>query len=145
MEYIHNLILSSMIRFTMHLYILLGVLALILVIFKLYGTTILGFQDGGGYIMASSNQLLIVKANWCGHCKNAMPDFERLVSASPITKADGSSVTVRMLDSDADANEVQNLNVKGFPTILYQSSDGSISNYNGERSYDAIQAFVMQQ
>ena len=47
--------------------------------------------------------------------------------------------------SDADANEVQNLNIKGFPTILYQSSDGSISNYNGERSYDAIQAFVMQQ
>jgi thiol-disulfide isomerase/thioredoxin len=95
--------------------------------------------------MASNDQLIIVKANWCGHCKRAMPDFERLVSASPITKADGSDVTVRMLDSDENAGEVQNLNVKGFPTILYQSSDGSISNYNGERTYNAIQEFILQQ
>jgi thiol-disulfide isomerase/thioredoxin len=129
----------------MHLYILLGVLALILVVFKLYGTTVLGFQNQYGGSSAAVDQLIIVKANWCGHCKRAMPDFERLVSASPITKADGSAVTVRMLDSDADAGEVQNLNVKGFPTILYQSSDGSISNYNGERTFNAIQAFVMQQ
>jgi hypothetical protein len=74
-----------------------------------------------------------------------MPDFERLVSASPITKADGSAVTVRMLDSDADSGEVQNLNVKGFPTILYRSSDGTISNYNGERTFNAIQEFILQQ
>jgi len=126
----------------MHLYILLGGLALILVVFKLYGTTILGFQN---QITVNQDTLIIVKANWCGHCKRAMPDFEQLVSASPITKADGSSVTVRMLDSDADAAEVKNLNVKGFPTILYQSKDGSVSNYNGERSYNAISAFLMQQ
>jgi len=126
----------------MHLYILLGVLALILVVFKLYGTTILGFQN---QVNISSNQLIIVKANWCGHCKRAMPDFERLVSASPITKADGSSVIVRMLDSDSDSAEVKNLNVKGFPTILYRSSDGSVSNYNGERNFSAIQAFLMNQ
>jgi thiol-disulfide isomerase/thioredoxin len=126
----------------MHLYILLGILALILVIFKLYGATILGFQN---QYAASVDQLLIVKASWCGHCKRAMPDFERLVSASPITKSDGSSVTVRMLDDAADKEEVQNLNIKGFPTILYRSADGSISNYNGERSYDGITAFVANQ
>jgi len=74
-----------------------------------------------------------------------MPDFERLVSASPITKSDGSSVTVRMLDDASDKAEIANLNVKGFPTILYRSADGSLSNYNGERSYDGITAFVMQQ
>ena len=126
----------------MHLYILVGILALILVIFKLYGATILGFQT---QYDVSVDQLLIVKASWCGHCKRAMPDFERLVSASPITKSDGSSVTVRLLDDAEDKAEVQNLNVKGFPTILYRSADGSISNYNGERSYDGITAFVMGQ
>jgi len=126
----------------MHLFILLGVLALILVVFKLYGTTILGFQNQA---TVSQNTLTIVKANWCGHCKKALPDFEQLVSASPITKADGSSVTVRMLDSDKDSAEVKNLNVKGFPTILYQTADGTTTTYNGERSFNAIQAFLMQQ
>ena len=126
----------------MHLYILLGILALILVVFKLYGSTILGFEN---QYNLNVDQLLIVKASWCGHCKNAMPDFERLVSASPITKSDGSAVTVRMLDDAEDQAEVQNLNVKGFPTILYRSADGSISNYNGERSYDGITTFIKQQ
>ena len=139
---IHQLILSSRSRAGMHLYILLGILALILVIFKLYGSTILGFQN---QYDVSVDQLIIVKASWCGHCKRAMPDFERLVSASPITKSDGSAVTVRMLDDAENKDEVQNLNIKGFPTILYQSADGSISNYNGERSYDSITAFVKQQ
>jgi thiol-disulfide isomerase/thioredoxin len=143
-EYMQSLILSSISRFNMHLYILLGVLVLILVVFKLYGTTILGFQNQGP-VMAGQDTLIIVKADWCGHCKKAMPDFEQLVNASPITKADGSAVTVRLLDSDADSSEVKNLNVKGFPTILYQSADGTVSNYNGERSYNAIQAFLMQQ
>jgi len=121
----------------MHLYILLGILALILVVFKLYGTSILGFQNQAG-----GGELLICKADWCGHCKRAMPDFQKLVSSSPITKADGSSVTVRILDSDADADEIKNLNVKGFPTILYQGADGSVSNYNGERTAAAITTFV---
>jgi hypothetical protein len=74
-----------------------------------------------------------------------MPDFERLVSSSPITKSDGSSVTVRMLDDATDKAEISNLNVKGFPTILYRSADGSVSNYNGERTYDGITGFIMSQ
>jgi len=124
----------------MHLYILLGILALILVVFKLHGSSILGFQN-----QYEVDQLLIVKASWCGHCKRAMPDFERLVSSSPITKSDGSSVTVRMLDDATDKAEISNLNVKGFPTILYRSADGSVSNYNGERTYDGITGFIMSQ
>ena len=126
----------------MHLYILLGILALILVVFKLHGSSILGFQN---QYDVSVDQLIIVKASWCGHCKRAMPDFERLVSSSPITKSDGSSVTVRMLDDATDKAEISNLNVKGFPTILYRSADGSVSNYNGERTYDGITGFIMSQ
>ena len=126
----------------MHLYILLGILALILVVFKLHGSSILGFQN---QYDVSVDQLLIVKASWCGHCKRAMPDFERLVSSSPITKSDGSSVTVRMLDDATDKAEISNLNVKGFPTILYRSADGSVSNYNGDRTYDGITGFIMSQ
>jgi thiol-disulfide isomerase/thioredoxin len=123
----------------MHLYILLGILVLILVILKLYGSSVLGFQN-----QMNGGSLIIAKAEWCGHCKKAMPEFKRLVSASPITKADGSSVTVRLLDSDADASELRNYNIKGFPTILFRSSDGTISNYNGQRTADSIQAFINQ-
>ena len=71
-----------------------------------------------------------------------MPDFQRLISASPITKADGTSVKVRILDDTTDKAEITNLNVKGFPTIVYRSSSGDISNYSGERTYEAITTYI---
>ena len=130
-------------RFMHYLYIVLGVLALMLVIIRLYGRSILGFttrREG----FASGAELLIVKAEWCGHCKKAKPHFEKLVKASPVKMQDGSEVTIRMLDSDADKAEVNALNVKGFPTILYRSGSTS-QEYPGERTYDGVMGFLQQQ
>jgi thiol-disulfide isomerase/thioredoxin len=95
-----------------------------------------GFVDGG-----DGKQLLIVKASWCGHCKTAMPDFERLVKASPVKLGDGSSVKIRMLDEKKDKDEVAGLNVKGFPTILYVDG-GNRMEYSGERTYTGVMGFL---
>jgi len=129
----------------MHVYLLLGVLALMLTIIRLYGRSILGFQNmkkkEEGF--ASGPELLIVKASWCGHCKTAKPEFERLVKASPVKLQDGSDVTIRMLDSDDDKSEVEQLNVKGFPTLIYRSG-ASRQEYSGARTYDGVISFLQQ-
>ena len=95
-----------------------------------------------GFQGASSSELLIVKAGWCGHCKSAMPEFQRLVAATPVTLKDGSSVTIRMLDEGADKAEVQTLQVKGFPTILYRGPSGDRMEYSGPRTYDGVMGFL---
>jgi thiol-disulfide isomerase/thioredoxin len=126
----------------MHLYILLGVLVLMLVIIRLYGRSVLGFknrQEG----FASGSELIIVKAEWCGHCKKAKNEFVKLVKASPVKMQDGSEVTIRMLDSDENKDEVSALNVKGFPTILYRSGSDR-QEYPGERTYDGVMGFLKQ-
>ena len=97
---------------------------------------LLGFQNPGG-------EVIICKASWCGHCKSAMPEFQKLVSASPIKLKDGSEITVRMLDSDADSQAIQQLNIRGFPTILYKSSpNASHEEYSGPRTYDGVIGFL---
>ena len=96
-----------------------------------------GFQSGG----AGGNELVIVKAEWCGHCKRALPEFEKLVSASPMKLKDGSSVTIRMLDEKANKSEVEPLNVRGFPTILL-FKDGTRLEYEGERTYNGVMSFL---
>jgi thiol-disulfide isomerase/thioredoxin len=127
----------------MYLYILIGVLALMLVIIRLYGRSVLGFRNREGF--SSGAELLIVKAKWCGHCVKAKDDFEKLEKASPVKLSDGSEVTVRILDEADDKSEVAALNVKGFPTILYQPSSGSRQEYSGARTYDGVMSFLQQQ
>ena len=95
-----------------------------------------------GFQGASSSELLIVKAGWCGHCKTAMPEFQKLVAATPVTLKDGSSVTIRILDEGVDKAEVQALKVKGFPTILYRGPSGDRMEYSGPRTYDGVMGFL---
>ena len=103
---------------------------------------VLGITGSIAAYKAAELVRLIVKAGWCGHCKSAMPEFQRLVAATPVTLKDGSSVTIRMLDEGADKAEVQTLQVKGFPTILYRGPSGDRMEYSGPRTYDGIMGFL---
>jgi thiol-disulfide isomerase/thioredoxin len=125
-----------------NVYILLGLALLLLVLLRVYGRRYLGFEtfkSGGNG--KGDKEVVIVKAAWCGHCKKAAPEFQRLASASPIRLSDGSEVKVRLLDDKADGTEVQGLGVKGFPTILY-FSNGQKTEYSGPRTYDGVMGFL---
>ncbi len=93
-----------------------------------------GFADGG-------KSVVICKADWCGHCKKAAPEFQKLLGASPITLKDGSKITVKILDADKDKTEIAKYKPRGYPTILI--ADGSnITEYPGERTADGVMAFL---
>jgi thiol-disulfide isomerase/thioredoxin len=89
----------------------------------------------------SSKSIVICKADWCGHCKKAAPEFDKLMAASPLTLKDGTKVVVKVLDADQNKDEMKSYNVKGFPSILIQ--DGSrMVDYPGERTYNGVLAFL---
>ena len=115
--------------------ILLGILVLVLI--RIYGRSVMGFEG----FAASGPELLIVKAKWCGHCKTAMPEFEKLVAASPFKLADGNSVTIRMLDEADHKDEIAKLPVKGFPTILFRNGATPVE-YSGPRTYEGVMGFL---
>lgn len=90
---------------------------------------------------SSGKNVVICKADWCGHCKKAAPEFNKLVAASPITLADGSKATVKILDGDKDKAEVAKYNVKGFPSILIVDGQ-TITEYPGERTMNGVISFL---
>ena len=92
-----------------------------------------GFEGG--------KEVVICKADWCGHCQNAKPEFDNLLAASPIALKDGSKVKVRVLDADADKAEVAKYNVKGFPSILVMDG-GNQTEYPGPRTKAGILDFL---
>jgi len=117
---------------TLHIIIL--ILFLLLVLLNYTTPEYEGFED-------SSKSVIICKADWCGHCKKAAPEFDKLVAASPLTLKDGSKVTVKVLDADQNKEEVSKLKVKGFPTVLF--ADGAkMREHPGPRTYDAIVEFI---
>jgi thiol-disulfide isomerase/thioredoxin len=88
-----------------------------------------------------SKSVVICKADWCGHCKKAAPEFNKLLSASPITLNDGTKATVKILDADKDKSEIGKYNVKGFPTVLIVDG-GQTTEYPGERTASGIIDFL---
>ena len=119
-------------------YQILVILLVLLVLLRLVPRSYAyeGFQSG--------TSVIICKAEWCGHCKTAAPEFQKLVNASPIALKNGGSATVTMLDADADKEEMAQYKVRGYPTILIMK-DGQQTEYPGERTYDGVLSFLNQQ
>jgi thiol-disulfide isomerase/thioredoxin len=114
---------------------IIAILLVILVVLSVYNQRKLeGFE-------APSKAVVICKADWCGHCKKAAPEFQKLVAASPLTLKDGSKATVKILDADKDKSEISKYPVRGYPTVLVVNG-GQTTEYPGERTSDGIINFL---
>jgi|UniRef100_A0A6C0DET8 thiol-disulfide isomerase/thioredoxin len=114
----------------------LVVLVLLLVALRLYGNRSYGFEGFAG----EGPTVMIFKADWCGHCKKAAPEFQKL-AAGPLALSGGRSATVKILDADADKEEMKKYNVRGFPTIMIMNGSDT-TEYPGERTYDGVLEFL---
>ena len=115
---------------------ILAILLILLVLLRFYTNRHLEGFEG-----SSSKSVVICKADWCGHCKTAAPEFQKLLSASPITLKDGSKATVKILDADKDKSEVAQYKVKGFPSILVVDG-GQTTEYPGPRTSSGVIDFL---
>jgi thiol-disulfide isomerase/thioredoxin len=117
--------------------LVLVILALFLVLlrFTQYGN---GFANEG---FQSAKEVVICAATWCGHCKQAAPEFKKLVDASPITLQDGSIANVTILDADADKDKLAAYKVRGYPTILVNNGADMIE-YPGNRTYEGVVEYL---
>jgi hypothetical protein len=109
----------------------LSVLLILLVLLRFYKRSE-GFEN--------SKNLIICKAEWCGHCQKAKDDFDQL-AGSPIVLNDGTNVNVKILDADHDKSEISKYNVKGYPSILIEHGE-EINEYSGPRTYTDIIEFL---
>lgn len=88
----------------------------------------------------AENKIVLVQfyAPWCGHCKQFAPEFEAAATTLrnnniPLIKVDASS--------ERNAGLAEKHEIQGFPTLkLFK--EGKASNYGGERSADAIVAYM---
>jgi len=89
-------------------------------------------------IMSSDKPCIVFfYAPWCGHCKNAKPEFEKVMR---MVKG-----KAHMIDCDAHQDIAQKYDIKGFPTIRYYPKgpkNGNPREYNGNRTAEDIMQFI---
>lgn len=103
--------------------VLIAIAVVLLIVIKVYGAA-----GAEGFVNAEK-EIVIVKAEWCGHCKTAAPEFEKI--------SKNGKIPVRILDADKNKDEVNTLNVKGYPTILFMEN-GVSTEYSGQRTCSAV-------
>ena len=96
--------------------------------------SISGFTSGN-----SKPCLYFVYATWCPHCKTVLPAMQSLGDSIDIG---GKSVDVRIIESE-EKDKIKALGhpIEGYPTFLLKTA-GGMQEYSGERTVDAISAWV---
>merc|ERR1719192_1737048 len=76
-------------------------------------------------------------APWCGHCKKLAPIWDELAEKFK----DNDKIVIAKLD--ATTNEVENIKIRGFPTLkLFKSGDNSVVEYSGGRTLEDFVKFL---
>merc|ERR1712013_93770 len=85
----------------------------------------------------SKNVFVKFFAPWCGHCKTVAPVWDQLGEEFK----DDENVAIAKLD--LTANQMDTLQVKGFPTFkLYKAGDNTELDFTGPRNLEAFSRFL---
>jgi len=79
-----------------------------------------------------------VLCSWCGHCKRLAPIWSELA-----TKLKDRKVNVAKVDATESVNRVfgRHFEIAGYPTIKFFKGDGTVRDYQGERTIPAFEEF----
>lgn len=82
--------------------------------------------------MRSGNWIILYYADWCGHCQDFKPEWERLKSMVPphINTAEAESEIIPQMPMQP--------NIQGYPTMKLYTNNRDLGDYSGERSSAAI-------
>jgi thiol-disulfide isomerase/thioredoxin len=91
------------------------------------------FNQFGG---SENTTISLYKADWCGHCKRFIPEWEKLKKAAESIEG----LTVKTCDDKNNASEIAELKNKGlfhgYPTIIITKSTDE--EYDGPRTASDI-------
>ena len=93
----------------------------------------LNVMKGGG----SDNtkiSIILFKASWCGHCKNFLPTWNKLIGLFE----ENNIIKFTTYDVDEQPDKIKEWGINGFPTIMIEK-DNQSETYNGGRDLESLQ------
>ena len=88
-------------------------------------------MNGGKAPKATLN---LFKAEWCPHCVNFKPTWNKI-------QENNDKISFKTYDADVHKKDIKKFEVQGFPTLILTTGDKAIE-YVGQRDYNSIQEFI---
>ena len=92
----------------------------------------------------SVKEFVLYYADWCPHCKNVLPEFQKLAPNGSVSVG-GQNVKVSMYEQSKNKDKFEGKDIKGFPTIVFSDVDGTTTEYKGTRTVDGFLEFLNKQ
>lgn len=89
------------------------------------------FQTGG----SAKKEVILFKAEWCGHCVGFKPDWQKLKTNH---KSKYNFITY---DSEKNKEELKSWQIQGFPTIIVKKGNEAME-YVGPNEYTSVLEFI---
>tara|TARA_B110001450_G_scaffold116892_1_gene110495 strand:+ start:141 stop:632 length:492 start_codon:yes stop_codon:yes gene_type:complete len=127
--------------------ILIAVLGILYVIHKRYLAKegFVASADVFEQEISGQKVLVLFHADWCGHCKKFMPEWDEISKEINDSGADVKIIKVECGDSsnnEKHAEIMKKYSIKGYPTIVSFDESGNHSEYEGDRSKGGITQFL---
>jgi len=88
----------------------------------------------------SSALFVMYYAEWCGHCKRTMPEFNKLIDSY------NGNIKIILINSEQDEYKdlIKSQDIKGFPTIRYYPAglSSDYQEYNGGRTHSEFMQYL---
>lgn len=89
-----------------------------------------------------SSKIINCNVSWCGHCQKFKPTWNEFE-----TKMKTSHPNIEVINLQCDLNEenekkCKELDVEGFPTVLFIDSNGTKKEYRGPRTIESLVDFA---
>ena len=94
----------------------------------------------------SDCKLMFFYADWCGYCKQAKPEVEKLVKileSEHKNTINGKTINVQYVNGDDEQELCSKFDVGGFPTFVLVEGEKN-TTYEGDRESDALLAFLKE-
>ena len=87
---------------------------------------------------SSKKRMVFYYADWCGHCTNTKPEWQKLEDMY----ANDDSVSIEKVNEESMSNQDKSaLKIEGYPTIILFVNGNAIS-YEGARSASNFKSFI---
>lgn len=91
-----------------------------------------------GFASGTKPEFIMFGTEWCGYCKKAKPEFEKLSTMT-------TGVQTRFVDCDKDKASMQGYQIDGYPTFYLNTAQGTPVKYTGDRTASAMASWLKQQ
>lgn len=87
----------------------------------------------------NKTEFIMYKANWCGHCKKALPEFMKIKD-----ELEEQYVPFTTVECTTNEERCNAADISGYPTFILEKDDGIKKEFTGALTVEGVKDFLQR-